>query len=90
MRGNVTTHPRLKVGYYSQHAVDVLPTAQDATPLSHFQELFNVPEMTARSALGRIGLQGKVASHTAIVNLSGGQKVRLALAIVMFERPNLL
>jgi ATP-binding cassette subfamily F protein 3 len=89
-RGILTSHSRLKIGYYSQHAVDALPTTREATALSHFIQLYGIPEMTARAALGRIGLQGKVASHTATIDLSGGQKVRLAIAIVMFERPNLL
>ena len=57
-------------------------TAAPPTALSHFLKHFEekgekVVEQDARQCLGSFGLQGKVASDTPLVLLSGGQKVRL-------------
>jgi ATP-binding cassette subfamily F protein 3 len=49
-----------------------------------------VTEQTARGFLGGLGLQGRTASHVPIGLLSGGQKVRLALALLLFKPPQLL
>ena len=89
LKGTITRHPALKIGYFSQHSVEELsagpsvtpssPTAAPPTALTYFMEHFageNVVEQDARACLGSFGLQGKVASDTPLVLLSGGQKVQ--------------
>ena len=59
--------------------------------MEHFEALGEtVTEQTARGFLGGLGLQGRTASHVPIGLLSGGQKVRLALALLLFKPPQLL
>ncbi|KAF8213955.1 P-loop containing nucleoside triphosphate hydrolase protein [Mycena galopus ATCC 62051] len=102
-KGNIVRHPLLKIGYYGQHSVEELsgPRAQSTTSgrpvtaLSYFMEHFEakgetVVEQDARRCLGSFGLQGKIASDTPLVQLSGGQKVRLAIALIVFLPPPLL
>ncbi|KAJ7734035.1 P-loop containing nucleoside triphosphate hydrolase protein [Mycena maculata] len=101
-KGTITRHPLLKIGYFSQHSVEELsspPTraASDGpvTALSYFMEHFEakgetVVEQDARKCLGSFGLQGKIASDTPLSQLSGGQKVRLAIALIVFIPPPLL
>ncbi|KAF7302027.1 Iron complex transport system ATP-binding protein [Mycena indigotica] len=100
-KGTITRHPLLKIGYFSQHSVEELSTPQTfnslgpVTALSYFMRHFEdkgekVIEQDARRCLGSFGLQGKVASDTPLVQLSGGQKVRLALALIVFIPPPLL
>jgi ATPase subunit of ABC transporter with duplicated ATPase domains len=89
----MTTHPSLRIGYFSQHIVESLSTETPA--LAHFMDHFEalgekVPEQIARGFLGGLGLQGRTASHVPIGLLSGGQKVRLALALLLFKPPQLL
>ncbi|KAJ7068669.1 P-loop containing nucleoside triphosphate hydrolase protein [Mycena amicta] len=99
--GAITRHPLLKIGYFSQHSVEELSapqaSASDApvTALSYFMRHFEergekVVEQDARKCLGSFGLQGRVASDTPLVQLSGGQKVRLAIALIVFIPPPLL
>lgn len=90
LKGVCSTHPRLKLGYYSQHATDALSRIPDRTALVHVMETFDFDEQTARKHLASLGLAGKVVSHTRIANLSGGQKVRLALVLMLATSPNLL
>ncbi|KAM0747556.1 P-loop containing nucleoside triphosphate hydrolase protein [Meredithblackwellia eburnea MCA 4105] len=70
-------------------------TRAPTTALSHFVQHFEekgekVTEQEARACLGSFGLQGKIASETPLGKLSGGQKVRLALALLVFHPPALL
>ncbi|KAK7062089.1 iron complex transport system ATP-binding protein [Favolaschia claudopus] len=101
-KGNIVRHPLLKIGYYGQHSVEELSGSQaqsalgrPVTALSYFMEHFEakgekVVEQDARKCLGSFGLQGKIASDTPLAQLSGGQKVRLAIALIVFIPPPLL
>ncbi|KAJ7129275.1 P-loop containing nucleoside triphosphate hydrolase protein [Mycena epipterygia] len=101
-KGNIIRHPLLKIGYFSQHSVEELsgPMTRSSsdgpvTALSYFTEYFEakgetVVEQDARKCLGSFGLQGKIASDTPLSQLSGGQKVRLAIALIVFIPPPLL
>ncbi|KAJ7223921.1 P-loop containing nucleoside triphosphate hydrolase protein [Mycena rebaudengoi] len=101
-KGTITLHPLLKIGYFSQHSVEELSgvsaqssTGGPVTALSHFMDHFEargekVVEQDARKCLGSFGLQGKIASDTPLLQLSGGQKVRLAIALLVFIPPPLL
>ncbi|KAI5800151.1 P-loop containing nucleoside triphosphate hydrolase protein [Peziza echinospora] len=85
----VTHHPKLHIAHFSQTLVDSLPPAQ--TALGYLLALpgLSTPftEQTARAALASVSLRGKTVSHVPIAQLSGGQKVRLALVAVLFPPP---
>ncbi|ODO05526.1 hypothetical protein I350_04577 [Cryptococcus amylolentus CBS 6273] len=94
-RGTVKRHPALKTGYFDQHTVESLPTLDNITSLQIFLDRFKdsatpVTEQSARRILGGFGLGGRLASHTPLKLLSGGQKVRLALALLFHDPPNFL
>ncbi|KAG8714810.1 hypothetical protein FRC09_017225, partial [Ceratobasidium sp. 395] len=96
-KGIVERHPRLRIGYYSQHSVEELtdPKIGALSSVDHFiEELKNIHSIhiddgTARGFLGSFGLQVRVATNP-IGTLSGGQKVRLALALIVYPAPDLL
>ncbi|KAI5831119.1 P-loop containing nucleoside triphosphate hydrolase protein, partial [Schizophyllum commune Tattone D] len=96
-RGEVTRHPRLALGYYSQHSVEQLTGSkmEKKSALQHFMEEMraahniDVDEQTSRAFLGSFGLHGKTAT-IPVGMLSGGQKVRLALALLVYPAPHLL
>jgi len=76
-KGIITKNGALKIHYYNQSTVDTLPP--DHTAIQYLREIYNVAESTVRRVLGCIGLEGK--THTIpIRELSGGQRVRVALA----------
>lgn len=96
-KGVVERHPRLRIGYYSQHSVEELtdPKVGAVSSVEHFIEELRsrheilIDDGTARGFLGSFGLQGRVATNP-ISTLSGGQKVRLALALIVYPAPDLL
>ena len=89
--GTVTRHPTMKLKYYTQHSADQLTQVGEKTPLEWFVvHVGQVSEAQARSYLGSWGLHGQTASRTLISALSGGQKVRLALAALTFDPPDCL
>jgi len=88
MRGERTTAKDIKIGYFAQHQLEQLDL--HASPLLHLQRLdANATEKELRSFLGGFGFQGDMAL-SAITNFSGGEKARLALALIVYQRPNLL
>ncbi|OAF55762.2 hypothetical protein VC83_07757 [Pseudogymnoascus destructans] len=95
-RGAVTRHPRLKLGYYSQHAVEDLQVLgrkeEGLTALKLLAEdsAGEMAEQEMRGLLGSFGLQRRTASDVPLAKLSGGQLVCLALVRILWSRPNLL
>ncbi|KAF1984916.1 ABC transporter ATP-binding protein uup-1 [Aulographum hederae CBS 113979] len=95
-KGTITRHPRLKAGRFSQRAVEDLEALGSQEPqltaLAHLMQISasKLEEKDARASLSGLGLQGQIASDVPIAALSGGQKVRLALAKVLVEPPHLL
>jgi len=95
--GEVHRAQGLRVGYFAQHQVDQLRL--DETPLAHLARLApQEPEQVLRDYLGgfdfrgdrgRGGSQGAGVSQP-VASLSGGEKARLALALIVWQRPNLL
>ena len=78
----------LKVGYYAQHQMDALHV--DWTPVEHFKDLDrSLGEQEIRDFVGGFGFSGDHAV-TPIGPRSGGEKARLALALLAWQRPNLL
>jgi ATPase subunit of ABC transporter with duplicated ATPase domains len=96
IKGIITHHPRLRMGYYSQHAVEELQAigrvAPELTALSLLaQEVESaLDEGELRGLLGSLGLPGRTASDVPLSKLSGGQLVRLALARLLWQLPQLL
>lgn len=95
-KGAVTLHPRLRMGYYSQHAVEDLQSIGRASPeltaLSFLTQETegSLNEGELRGFLGSLGLPGRTASDVPLTKLSGGQLVRLALARLLWKHPQLL
>ncbi|SFC30763.1 ATP-binding cassette, subfamily F, member 3 [Marinospirillum celere] len=78
----------LYIGYFAQHQLEALDT--QATPLLHLQRLSpKESEQSLRNFLGGFGFQGDEAL-SQVGRFSGGEKARLALAIIAWQKPNLL
>ncbi|MEY6434047.1 ATP-binding cassette domain-containing protein [Thioalkalicoccus limnaeus] len=78
----------LRIGYFAQHQVDQL--CADESPLDHLQRLDpEATEQALRDYLGGFGFAGERAL-TEVAPLSGGEKARLVLALLVRQRPNLL
>jgi ATP-binding cassette subfamily F protein 3 len=78
----------LAVGYFAQHQVDML--RHDESPLWHLERTApRAREQELRSFLGMFNFPGDMATGP-ITNFSGGEKARLALAQIVWSRPNLL
>lgn len=87
-QGELITHKSLRIGYFAQHQYDFLHL--DESPLEHLRELDKqAPEINLRNFLGRFGFSGDKALQV-ITHFSGGEKARLALALLVWQRPNLL
>lgn len=79
---------QLKIGYFAQHQLDMLDN--NGSPLLHMQRVApEQNEQTLRNYLGRFGFKGNMALDS-IQNFSGGEKARLALALIVWDEPNLL
>jgi ATP-binding cassette subfamily F protein 3 len=95
-KGTVTRHPRAKFARFSQQVVEELEDFGVANPevssLKHLMDIAegHLAEKEARATLGSLGLQGAIASDVPIAALSGGQKVRLAFAKLVWSPPHLL
>ncbi len=78
----------LKVGYFAQHQLESLDIK--ATPFMHVQRLSpTASDQDIRNFLGGFGFAGDDA-FGEVATFSGGEKARLALALVAWQKPNLL
>ncbi|MCJ8319708.1 MAG: ATP-binding cassette domain-containing protein [Colwellia sp.] len=78
----------LKVGYFSQHQLEQLH--KTSSPIEHIVRAKpEITELQARSFLGRFGFSGDQAL-SPIDTMSGGEKARLVLALIVQEKPQLL
>ncbi|XP_076085978.1 ATP-binding cassette sub-family F member 3-like isoform X1 [Mytilus galloprovincialis] len=82
------THRNLSIGYFSQHHVDQLE--MDQTSLEMMAEKFpgNNSELY-RNKLGQFGVSGDLVLRP-VSSLSGGQKSRVAFAVLCMQNPNFL
>ncbi|MFC4294202.1 ABC-F family ATP-binding cassette domain-containing protein [Novosphingobium tardum] len=86
--GAMTASGRMKVGYFTQYQVEELD--RDETPLQHMTVLMKGASPSAvRAQLGRFGFSGPKAT-TQVGKLSGGERARLALALITRDAPHLL
>ncbi|XP_043469161.1 ATP-binding cassette sub-family F member 3 [Leptopilina heterotoma] len=87
-KGSVHIHRNLKFGYFSQHHVDQLDMR--ICPVELLQNHFpGKPIEEYRRMLGSFGVSGDLALQT-INSLSGGQKSRVAFALMCAAMPNFL
>jgi ATP-binding cassette subfamily F protein 3 len=78
----------LSIGYFAQHQVEML--RHDESPLWHLSHIApNVREQELRNFLGGFNFGGQMVT-SKIAPFSGGEKARLALALTVWQRPNLL
>jgi ATP-binding cassette subfamily F protein 3 len=88
LSGRRLANKGLAIGYFAQHQVEQLDAA--ATPVAHLLRLQPaLGEQAARDFLGTFGFAGERALDV-VRGFSGGEKARLALALIVFRRPNLL
>jgi ATP-binding cassette, subfamily F, member 3 len=88
MAGNVVASGKLRVGYFAQHQVEDL--VAEETPLQHMARVLpDAKSGMVRAQLGRFGFSGDKV-HLAVGKLSGGERARLALALITREAPHML
>ena len=88
LAGDLRRGQGLSIGYFAQHQLDAL--RMDETPLEHMRRLApDEREQTLRDHLGRYRFSGDFAT-SPVGPMSGGEKARLALALLAWEKPNLL
>jgi ATP-binding cassette subfamily F protein 3 len=86
--GERTAHPDLRIGYFAQHTVDTL--VRGTSPIDHLRELApGGSNQDFRNFLGQWQFPGDRAFES-IDSFSGGEKARLALALLAWNKPNLL
>ncbi|MFJ2988442.1 ATP-binding cassette domain-containing protein [Collimonas sp. NPDC087041] len=78
----------LSIGYFAQHQVEML--RHDESPLWHMGKIApTTREQELRNFLGSFNFNGPMVT-SSIKPFSGGEKARLALALIVWQRPNLL
>src|SRR5450830_1167615 len=88
LTGDATTGKGLSIGYFAQHQVEML--RHDESPLWHLAKIApTVREQELRNFLGGFNFPGTMVT-SSIAPFSGGEKARLALALIVWQRPNLL
>ena len=78
----------LEVGYFAQHQLDMLDL--ESSPLQHLARLApQTREQELRNYLGGFGFGGERVMDK-VAPMSGGEKARLALSLIVWQKPNLL
>ena len=88
MDGQMSSSGKMRVGYFTQYQVEELDG--DDTPLEHMtQQMKGASPGAVRAQLGRFGFSGAKAT-TKVGKLSGGERARLALALITRDAPHML
>ena len=88
MDGAMNASGKMRVGYFTQYQVEELDRSE--TPLQHMASLMKGATPGAvRAQLGRFGFAGPKAT-TEVGKLSGGERARLALALITRDAPHML
>ncbi len=88
LQGEISRSRDTRVGYFAQHQLEHLD--QEASPLVLVQRLSErAAESDLRKYLGSFAFNGDMATDP-VKSLSGGEKARLALALIVYQQPNLL
>jgi ATP-binding cassette subfamily F protein 3 len=86
--GQLVAAQTLRIGYFAQHQLETLRA--DDSPLMHMMRLApTTREQELRSYLGGFNFRNETVSDP-VGPMSGGEKARLALALIVWQRPNLL
>jgi len=86
--GERYAHPDLRIGYFAQHTVESLVAG--TSPIDHLRELSpDMPTQAFRDFLGKWYFPGDRAFES-IDGFSGGERARLALALIAWKQPNVL
>ena len=86
--GTVSRGPSVKMGYFAQHAMDVIDG--DDTVFQALESAFpQAGQAPLRALAGCFGFSGDDIEKKCRV-LSGGEKARLAMALILFDPPNFL
>ncbi len=88
IHGERSAHPDLRIGYFAQHTVESLKPAQ--SPIDHLRDLSaDSPMQAFRDFLGKWNFPGDRAFES-VDGFSGGERARLALALIAWRQPNVL
>lgn len=88
LSGQVRASKGLEIGYFAQHQLDMLDL--ESTPLQHLTRIApQAREHELRTYLGGFGFSGDMV-NTLVKPMSGGEKARLALSLIVWRKPNLL
>ncbi len=88
LSGERQAHGDLRIGYFAQHTVESL--VKGTSPIDHLRELSpNAPVQEFRNFLGKWSFPGDRAFES-IDGFSGGERARLALALLAWKQPNVL
>ena len=88
LNGDAQFGKGLAIGYFAQHQVEML--RHEESPLWHLGRIApNVREQELRNFLGSFNFNGQMVT-SKIAPFSAGEKARLALALIVWQRPNLL
>ena len=88
MEGEMASSPKMNVGYFTQYQVEELDVTD--TPLEHMTRVMKGATPGAvRAQLGRFGFSGERAVQK-VGSMSGGERARLALALITRDAPHML
>lgn len=88
IKGEITQGEHCQIGYFAQHQLEALDV--EASALLHLQRINpKATEQKIRNFLGGFDFHGEKAVEP-IAPFSGGEKARLALALIVWEKPNVL
>lgn len=88
MEGQMNSSAKMNVGYFTQYQVEELDVTD--TPLEHMTRVMKGATPGAvRAQLGRFGFSGERATQK-VGSMSGGERARLALALITRDAPHLL
>jgi ATP-binding cassette subfamily F protein 3 len=88
IHGERVAHPDLRIGYFAQHTVESLTEGQ--SPMWHLKEIApEAGEQALRNFLGQWYFVGDRAFEK-VDGFSGGERARLALALIAYRQPNVL
>ncbi|WP_122901819.1 ribosomal protection-like ABC-F family protein [Acinetobacter sp. B51(2017)] len=89
LRGERKASELLNIGYFAQHQMDALDG--NASPMLQLARIADpkISEASLRSFLGSFGFSGE-RMDTPSESFSGGERARLALALIVWQRPNVL
>ena len=88
VHGDRSCHPDVRIGYFAQHTVESLKPGQ--SPIDHLRDLSpDASTQSFRDFLGKWNFPGDRAFES-VDGFSGGERARLALALIAWRQPNVL